>query len=348
MRLTWAEVRIDLADIREYDRAFRFYAAIMDVQAECKRLWAYLRWLDRAGSGCATIDVSIAARFLKCGKSTIYRMLAQGSNLTNGVRWFNGRSSAGCGVIKIWYASTVNVFKGLGLECLGALSEVPIDALTRSGAKFTATELTALHRQRQAHFAVRATNKDPGIEIREPWLQSPSVISAGVMGVVVREGVIVPAASIKGIASATQWSEYTTRRRLTNKVRLVRGFTQIGKCPTYIRDIGDNRFIQLDRFLRDNKQTYKVYCEDGAAYRLINNLAFRIGPNIYREDYQLMSCRHLRSRCAKAISKANTVDALVGQEHKYLIPDGRAQNLCSRFLATEFDGEVVEFPGRGK
>jgi hypothetical protein len=317
----------------------------MDARSECKRLWAYLRFLDPTGSGCASIDVNLAGLFIGCKSSTVYRMLAQGLTPRNGVRWFNGRFSAGCGVIKVWYASIFNVAKGLGLESLGAISEVQIDALSRAGAKFVATELTALHRQRQAHFAARATNKDnPGIKILEPWEQPPSVISAGVMGVVAREGVIIPAASIKGIASATQWSAYTIRRRLTNKVRVARGFTQIGKCPTYIRDLGDDRYIQLDRFLRDNKRSFKVYAEDGVAYRLINNLTFRIGPNIYREDYQLLSCRHLRKRCAKFAAKANTATAGKDQEHKYLIPEGRGKICLSASLGAGLESESVDFP----
>jgi hypothetical protein len=170
MRLTFAEVRIDLADIRKVDRAFRFYASVMDVQAECKRLWAYLRWLDRAGSGCAAIDVSIAARFLKCSRATIYRMLAAGLTPTPTVprkgdqrpsvvgaplQWFRDRVSCGGGVIRIWYASAVIVCEGLGLYSPGAISDVPIDSLSRVGAKITATELTALHRQHQTYFAAR-------------------------------------------------------------------------------------------------------------------------------------------------------------------------------------------------
>ena len=345
MRLSFSEVRLDLKAVSEYDRAFRFFAAIMDARSECKRLWAYLRFLDPTGSGCATIDVNLAGLSMGCKPSTVYRMLAQGLTPRNGVQWFNGRFSAGCGVIKVWYASILRIYRDLGLESLGAISEVPIEALARPGAKFTSTELTASHRQRQANFAARATNKDnPGIKILEPWLQPPSVISEGVMGVVVREGVIVPAASIKGIAAATQWSAYTIRRRLTNKVRVARGYEPIGKCPTYIRDINDEIYTQLDRFLRDNKRSFKVYATGGVAYRLINNLAFKIGPNIYREDYQLLSCRHLRKRCAKFAAKANTAIADKGQEHKYLIPEGRGKICLSASLGAGLESEPVDFP----
>jgi hypothetical protein len=345
MRLTFSEVKLDLKAGSEYDRAFRFFGAIMDARSECKRLWAYLRSLDPTGSGCATIEVNLAGLSMGCKPSTVYRMLAQGLTVRNGVQWFNGRFSAGCGVIKVWYTSILRIYRDLGLESLGAISEVPIDALARPGAKFTATELTAMHRQRQACFAARATNKDnPGIEILEPWLQPPSVISEGVMGVVAREGVIVPAASIKGIASVTQWSAYTIRRRLTNKVRVARGYEPIGKCPTYIRDTNDEIYFQLDRFLRDNKRSFKVYATGGTAYRLINNLAFKIGPNIYREDYQLLSCRHLRKRCAKFASKSNTGTPVKSKEHKYLIPEGRGKICLSASLGAEVVDELIDFP----
>ena len=306
MRLTFSEVRLCIGDIPEYDRAFRFYAAIMDVQAECKRLWAYLRWLDKAGSGCAVIQVSIAAKFLQCSKQTIYRMLALGLTPTPTVPrkgdnrpdvpvaplvWFRSRVSCGGGVIRVWYSSAVRVCEGLGLYSPGAISDATIDALSRPGAKFVATELTAIHRQRQAHHAARTAKANKHVKVLEPWLQSASEISTGVHGVVVKKGTLVPAISLKGVAKVSNWSVHTIRRRLNNKFRLERGFDPIVKCPTFTRN------EQLDRYLRANKEFFKVFAEDGVAYRLINNLAFQIGPNIYKEDYRLLSCRRLRARC---------------------------------------------------
>lgn len=307
MRLTFSEVRLCLQAIPEYDRAFRFYAAIMDVQAECKRLWAYLRWLDRAGSGCAVIQVSIAAKFLKCSKQTIYRMLALGLKPTPTVPrkgderpdvigaplvWFRDRISCGGGVIKVWYASAVNVCEGLGLYSPGAISDVPIDALSRVGAKFTATELTAIHRQRQAYF--KAVQKNKGLKVSKPWEKAPSEISTGVNGLLSKVGEIVPGISIKGIAKASDWSRFTIRRRLDNRYRKGKGFDQIGKLRIY------TRAPEMDAILRECAHYTSVVVEDGRTYKLMHDCAFLLGTNAYREQYQLLSCRRLRGRCIRA------------------------------------------------
>jgi hypothetical protein len=312
MRLTWAEVRIDLADIREYDRAFRFYAAVMDVQAECKRLGAYLRWLDRAGSGCATIDVSIAARFLKCSRATIYRMLAVGLTPTPTVprkgdqrpsvvgaplQWFRDRVSCGGGVIRVWYTSAVIVCEGLGLHGPGAISDVPIDSLSRAGAKFTATVLTALHRQHQTYFAARVAKGNRHYTIIKPWSTTPSAISHGVNGVLCKDGELIPGISINGITRVSDWSRYTIQRRLNNSYRKLRGFDPIGKTRIY------TRAPEMDATLRSCAHYTTVVVEDGRPYRLMNDRAFLMGPYAYQEEYRLLSCRHLRSRCWAAFKQ---------------------------------------------
>jgi hypothetical protein len=312
MRLTFAEVRISLGGMREYDRAFRFYSSIMDVQAECKRLWAYLRWLDRAGSGCATIDVSIAARFLKCSKQTIYRMFAVGLTPTPTVprkgderpsvvgaplQWFRDRVSCGGGVIKVWYASAVIVCEGLGLSSPGAISDAPIEALSRLGAKFTATELTALHRQRQANYAARVAKGNRHHTIIEPWSTTPSAISHGVNGVLCKDGELIPGISINGITKVSDWSRYTIQRRLNNSYRKIKGFDPIGKSRIY------TRAPEMDAILRSCAHYTNVVVEDGRAYRLMNDRAFLMGPYAYQEEYRLLSCRHLRGRCWAAFKK---------------------------------------------
>jgi hypothetical protein len=306
MHLAFSEVRLCLGDIPEYDRAFRFYAAIMDVQAECKRLWAYLRWLDKAGSGCAVIQVSIAARFLKCSKQTIYRMLALGLTPTPTVprkgderpsvvgtplRWFRDRISCGGGVIKVWYSSAVVVCEGLGLHSPGAISDVPIDALSRVGAKIAATELTTLHRQRQAHYAARSAKGNKGYKIIRPWDATPSEISSGVSGLLCKAGEIIPGISIKGITKAADWSRFTIRRRLDNKYRKDKGFDPIGKSRIY------TRAPEMDAYLRSCAHYTSVVVEDGRTYKLLHDCAFLLGTNAYQEEYRLLSCRHLRSRC---------------------------------------------------
>jgi hypothetical protein len=171
-----------------------------------------------------------------------------------------------------------------------------VDKLSRIETKLAATEATAQQRQRQATNKAKHAKENKFHKVLSPWLQSPSILSTGVSGVVVKAGTLVPGISLKGIAKASNWSVHTVRRHLNNRYRAERGIEPIEKCPTFIRD------EQLDRYLRDNKEFFKVFAEDGRAYRLINDRAYRIGPNIYKEKYTLLSCRNLRNRCWKAFN----------------------------------------------
>jgi hypothetical protein len=312
MRLTFVEVRIDLDGVPLQQGLFRFFAAIMDARSECKRLWAYLRLLDKSGSGCALINIKLAARHLGCSTQTIYRLINLGVAPTattptkgdghrpqafvNPLRWFGEVHRLGGGWCKIWYSSTVNICSGLGLQGPGAVADVEIDGLGRSGAKLISTELTAIQKQQQAYFACKSSKANRKRKVLKAWEQIPSENSTGVKFLgskpvkdrtppvfprncdraaveqqwneepEVYKGVRyllsrpcspIAGASIKGIARSTDWTSGTVRRRLDNRYRLDRGASAISK----VRIV--ERAPKLDLWMEHRAQISNVMTLDG-------------------------------------------------------------------------------------
>ena len=283
----------------------RIYTRILDCGREEARLWHVLRAMDPQGTGKVLTTPAALAQLMDVGCSTVYRWLKNGlGTFWRGRRVVNGQT-------ELYLSGIVQVVRSLGLGKLGAIAEVPIRILTRTGAKALSTQLDAQQLQRQAWWAANAQAKGNARKfILKPWERVASAISTGANEVgnkpfpkyaLIDGQWQLPGASLTGIRKQTDWKcDRTIQRRLSNSWRKERDLEPVAKLRV-AEDLKDPALIyQLTQsgvgYFSTDKRVYKVLPHTTGKY-------FVLLHNIYAEEYELLSCRRLRGRVKKMVER---------------------------------------------
>ena len=264
---------------------------ILDTHRECKRLWYLLRSLDPDGRGYADVERWKAQRYLDCGQATLFRLIQEG--LQEG--WLRSSTAIADGVIRIYYSSIKHVCRIEGIKQLGGIAWTDSQCFSRAGAKAIATELEALQRQAQAYHNAHLDHAP--YEVVEPKERASSANSSGASRYVFTYGnFICPGASHAGIASPTEWSQSTVKRRLDNRWRIERGIDPVQKrrVAHKVAEGTDLHQLGYDQkcFVVDGAKILRTFSGTSGIYQL--------GTNIYGSEHELLSCRFLRSRISGA------------------------------------------------
>ncbi|MFG6095132.1 helix-turn-helix domain-containing protein [Leptothoe sp. ISB3NOV94-8A] len=284
-------------------KTVRIYTRLLDHGHECGRLWTLLRALDTQGRGWVLFDYAEIANLMGVSVRTVQRWVSQG--LTRG--WFRGRRWMDS-QIELYLSGIRAVKNTLGVDGLGAIADVSIDHLGRSEAKALCTALEAQYRQRQAYWAARKAKKGQAKKsVLKPWEMATSDKLPGENSlVVVSNGFQIPGCSIAGLAKATDWSQSTIKRRLSNRWRLDRDIEPIQK-KRVATELDDPELLFLLResgcgfLVTENvvghTRVLKVL-NDEASLRLVS-----LGCNIYAQSHELRSCRSLRRRVKRMLAQ---------------------------------------------
>ncbi|NEQ52412.1 MAG: hypothetical protein F6K11_20095 [Leptolyngbya sp. SIO3F4] len=284
----------------------RIYTRLLDHGHECGRLWTLLRALDVQGSGWVRFTYDAVANLMAVSMRTVQRWVRQG--LERG--WFRGRRIVG-DQVELYLSGIKAVKNSLGVDGLGAIADVAPSYLGRSEAKALCTALEAQYRQKQAYWAARKARKGQAKRlVLKPWKMATCEKVSRVKGlVVVSNGFQIPGCSIAGLANATEWSQSTIKRRLSNRWRLDRNIEPIQKkrVATELDDPG--LFFQL----QESGQSFLV-TENALGHRRVlkvlndsgRSKVLSLGCNIYSIGHELLSCRNTRRR-VKRVAHFNKV-----------------------------------------
>ncbi|ESA37321.1 hypothetical protein N836_03540 [Leptolyngbya sp. Heron Island J] len=285
-------------------KTVRIYTRLLDHGHECGRLWTLLRALDFQGSGWVVFDYAEIANLMGVSVRTVQRWVRQG--LERG--WFRGRRWMD-DQVELYLSGIGAVKNTLGVDSLGAIADVELHHLGRSEAKALCTALEAQYRQKQAYWAARKAKKGRAKQlVLDPEkMATCEEVSRVKSLVVVSEPFTIPGCSIAGLANATEWSQSTIKRRLSNRWRCDRNLDILQKkrVATELDDPG------LLFELRESGQSFLV-TENGLGHKRVLKMltdsgrskVLSLGCNIYSTGHELLSCRNTRRR-VKAIAHFN-------------------------------------------
>ncbi|NEZ59473.1 helix-turn-helix domain-containing protein [Adonisia turfae] len=284
-------------------KTVRIYTRLLDHGHECARLWTLLRALDTQGSGWVLFDYATIASLMNVSVRTVQRWVRQG--LERG--WFRGRRWMG-DQVELYLSGIKAVKHTLGVDGLGAIADVSVDHLGRSEAKALCTALEAQYRQRQAYWAARKEKKGQAKKlVLKPWEMATSDKLPGENSlVVVSNGFQIPGCSIAGLAKATDWSQSTIKRRLSNRWRLERTVEPIQKRRV-ATELDDPELLFL---LKESSCSFLVTENALGHTRVLKVLTdsgrskvLSLGCNVYAQEYELRSCRSLRRRVNRMLAQ---------------------------------------------
>ena len=109
-------------------------------------LWHYLRYLDATGSGRAYIRLSEVCAFFERLPRQVKRWLNDGLKLG----FFRAFYKLPLGSYVVYYTSTLNVAKALGVNGLGAIAQIPLEGL--KDLRRYVTKINALAQQRATEY----------------------------------------------------------------------------------------------------------------------------------------------------------------------------------------------------
>ncbi len=300
----------------------RIFTRLLDCGREEIRLWFLTRALDPHGSAKVCVTVQQLMAFFGIGRAAVYRWLKRGE----GVLWRRNRQVRAHIELHLVGVRQVckNLQLGLHKNVLGAISEVPLDALaTRFGSKAMATYLDALQCQQQAWYqASQAAPESIRHFVLKPWERISSVTSTGdtVGNKAAKQidryafesnGWTIPGTSISGIRKKTDWkSDRTIQRRLSDKCRAEHGLEPLNKRRV-AEEVTDPNMMALlaqssSGYLVDGSRVYKVLTHT-------NHEFFALKHNIYGQEFRLWGLRRLRGKVNQFIGSA-TNDINTGQK----------------------------------
>lgn len=292
------------------------HSRILDVAPVAIRVWYAMRALDVCGSGRVKFLVPDLAASLRVSVPTLKRYLRQALGL--------GYLRSLCKhqqTVEVYYASLFDVALRLGIEDLGAISEIDIGVLNRSYIKAVATQLDAERYQRASmHLARRDTPRAQRGRILNPNQilapQSPSshcsrgenVVFVGRRCLFVDADVIPVGVSQDYLAERSQRSISTIQRRLSNKHRAKHDLPRLLKRQV-ARKLDQETTFELKQLGRSSIVTAKgrsIFFQCGSA--------FESGCSIYRTEFDLRSARFLRSRFKQELAAIAASLAEIGLE----------------------------------
>lgn len=301
---------------------YRIYSTLADLQSAEYGLWTYCRGVDVCGSGVVDIDLSAVLIKLRCGKSTFYRWLKHGLGI-----WFRHYRCIAPGQYRIYYASLSAVCVAFQIDDLGAIADVPIEALSRIGRKVYATELEILKSQHQAHYAAthqgtkadKAQVLDPSDTVDRKTSQFSSGAISPKYLKLEPNAPICPHTSIGRIAKLTGRAYSTIQRRLSNQWRTEKGFKPLPR----LRVVRKLNPYQSESYLYNQKRESLVGQEfelnarsanwlinpKSMSYQFIRNLGdglYFLGGNIYQASIKLRGCRWTRRKVKLAMAAFQT------------------------------------------
>ena len=271
----------------------RVFTRLLDCGQKCARLWHFLRALDQKGSGQVLFSRLWIAQQMGVSVRTVQRWLRQG--LVRG--WFRRVERLAKGLVAVYLSGIKAVSVGLGVDSLGAISDVSSEHLGRSEAKALCTALEAQHRQRQAYWAAKRAAKGRRKQlVLNPEKMATSETMPGEKSLIrISAPFSVPGCSHAGLAKATNWSQSTIKRRLNNRWR----------CDLNL-DIIEKRRVAAEL---DDPQLAFELAESGQSFLVTKNALghgrvikvsadglSQLGTNIYHTDYELLSCVGVRRR----------------------------------------------------
>ncbi|ESA39088.1 hypothetical protein N836_28855 [Leptolyngbya sp. Heron Island J] len=289
----------------------RIYTRLLDSGHEHARLWHVLRSLDTQGSGWVCFDVTAIADLIGVSVRTIQRWINRG--LATG--WFRSARSHS-GELTLYLSGIGAVKNALGVDSLGAIADVELHHLGRSEAKALCTALEAQYRQKQAYWAAKKAKKGHAKKlVLKPWEMATSDKLPGEKSsVVVSNGFQIPGCSIAGLAKATDWSQSTIKRRLSNRWRLERTIEPIQKRRV-ATELDDPELLFL---LRESNCGFLVQENAVGHTRVLKVIrstgrskVVSLGCNIYAPSHELRSCRSLRRRVSKMDSVRSQEDIAI-------------------------------------
>lgn len=275
----------------------RIFTRLLDCGQECARLWHYLRSLDIEGCGRVLFNRLWLAQQMGVSVRTVQRWLKQG--IERG--WFRRIVQTSRNITTIYLTGIKAMYTKLGLTSLGAIAEVGIEHLGRSSAKAVSTALEAQHRQRQAYWAAKraAKGRRKQLVLNPDKMASSENVPGAKSHVVISAPFSIPGCSHAGLAMATDWSQATIKRRLNNRWRSDRGLDTIEKRRVAIELDDPALLFDMQQsgqsfLVKDNgagcRRVFKVLTSSGRSQ------VVRLGCNIYRTGYELLSCPSLRKR----------------------------------------------------
>ena len=283
--------------------SIRVYTRLLDSGHEHARLWHVLRALDTQGSGWVCFDEAAMAELMGVSVRTIQRWVSRG--LATG--WFRSARSHS-GDLTLYLSGIRQVVRMLGVDGLGAISDVELHQLGRSESKALATALEAQYRQKQAYWAAKKAKKGQAKKlVLKPWEMATSDKLPGENSlIVVSNGFQIPGCAIAGLAKATDWSQSTIKRRLSNRWRIDRNIEPIQKrrVATELDDPGllfllseSNCSFLVQENALGHTRVLKVL-NDSLSQKVVS-----LGCNIYAPSHELRSCRSLRRRVRRVRSQ---------------------------------------------
>jgi hypothetical protein len=292
---------------------WKLHTALSELQAPAYGLWAYLRGLDKSGSGCAIVGLEQICQALSCKPSTVYRWLKQGLG-----HWFRSWTNLGANQFRIYYRSITIICCERQINDLGAIAWVKPHELTRSGRKVVSAELETALAQHQAYYALKS--KLEGAE--RDKLKNPSILvydrssefSTGARRshrfLVIRpDAPEIPHTTIGLLGGRLGICYRAAQNRLSNTWRAKKGFEPL------------DRLQVMRRFDEQETQAYKRCCAvHNNTQEGFNNLsgtkqaiiAYQggfcwAGGNIYNPQVELKSSRFQRSRIKQAVARSNAL-----------------------------------------
>lgn len=284
------------------------------------QLYYLCRALDPQGSGWAEINLELAAEFLKTSIYSIRRRLSWGLNLG----LFRDKLRQGVGEFKVFYCSLVKVAARLGLDDLGAITEIDLSQLRF--IKFASTEAEALQLQKRSRWreshrkSDRRRTLDPN-EMTTSELGYGAILSKYGRVTVLRRSV----AAYGGSQSRVAWEQgrhpATVQRRLADGYRKNHNLdpipkTQLATAPNYeILHQPPNK--PPIRKLQPGQRLIKI---PGLGL-------FRLTCNVYSIPDNLQPKRMLRAKVKRRIQRErNADDWNLRPEYKALMALWRAEN----------------------
>lgn len=282
------------------------------------------RALDLKGSGWATIDLQSAAKILQTSIYSIRRRLSWGLNLG----LFREKLRQGVGEVKIFYCSLVKVAARLGLDDLGAITEIDLSQLRF--IKFASTEAEALQLQKRSRWKEAHRKKGDRRRTINPEDLTTSELGNGVMSkygrvTILRRSVAAYGGSQRRVAWEQGRHPATVQRRLSDGYRKNHNLdpiqkTQLATTPNYeiLHQPANKPAI---RKLQPGQRLIKI---PGLGL-------FRLACNVYSIPDNLQSKRMLRAKVKRQIQRLTDAETFgndwkLTPEYRALMASWRAEN----------------------
>lgn len=256
------------------------------------RLYYYLRFCDRRGSGWWDVNLNTVAEDLQISIYTLRRWIKSGLEL----KLFRAAIRYKPHTVRIWYSCITNVCVDNNIADIGAAAIISISDLNK--LKYLATEAEAIKLQRQSRYkeAKKARKCDRSRRTFEPsevicssLCTGPILFKRGRL-VFLKRSHLPYGGSQKRIAWEQGRHESTVQRRLSDLFRQRHKLDPVPKVQLLAPAKTVNRFLP-------GKATPIRSILPGQSIVEVPGLGkFRRCPNLYAESLKMVAVRRIRSR----------------------------------------------------